>query len=314
MAPIPPSRCRGYQFRAEELNDFLEIVESFPPISAQNWQAVANIHLENYRREAQTAESLRRKFQEIARRTGPTGDPNCPPYVIKAKQINRQLVQMIDALPGGSEAERSEDGLSDASDSEDAGAGEFANVINKMNNAPGNGNGGGDEVDEEEDTDDDEGQPDVASNGVAAAVARVVPSDGVAPAVAGPRGRGPGRSRTLPASAAGVIGPPPTPTPPAAAVARNAIASERGRAFCTPVNRGRKRRTGDGDDDNEGGFPASNIMGVMMVQQRSEQSSRDADRATREAELALRREEIAMRREEMTFLLVSRSFAVLLSV
>jgi hypothetical protein len=85
MAPIPPSRRRGYQFRAEELNDFLDIVKSFLPISAQNWQAVADVHLENYRQEARTAESLRRKFQEIARRTGPTGDPNCPPYVIKAK-------------------------------------------------------------------------------------------------------------------------------------------------------------------------------------------------------------------------------------
>jgi len=54
MAPIPPSRCRVYQFRAEELNDFLEIVESYLLLSTQNWQAVADIHLENYRREAQT--------------------------------------------------------------------------------------------------------------------------------------------------------------------------------------------------------------------------------------------------------------------
>ncbi len=78
--------------------------------------------MENYRQEAQAAESLRRKFQEIARRTGPTGDPNCPPYVIKAKYINRQLVQMIDASSGGSEAKRSVDGLNDASDSEDEGS------------------------------------------------------------------------------------------------------------------------------------------------------------------------------------------------
>jgi len=85
MAPIPPSRHRGFQFQAEELDDFLDIVESFLPISAQNWLAVADVHLENYCREAQTAESLPRKFQEISRRTGPTGDPNCPPYVIKAK-------------------------------------------------------------------------------------------------------------------------------------------------------------------------------------------------------------------------------------
>ena len=257
--------------------------------------------MENYPREARTVESLHRKFQEIARRTGPTGDPNCPPYVIKAKQINRQLVQMIDASSGGSEAKRSEDGLSDALDSEDAGAGEFANVINEMNNAPGNGNGGGDEVDEEEDTDDDEGQPDVAGNGVAAAVARV-PPDGVAPTVAGPRGRGPGKSHTLSASAARVVVPPPSPVPPAAAlaappaaaVAHNTTASERGRAFHTWINPRRKRCTRDGNSDDEGGFSASNIMGMMMVQQRSEQSSRDAECVAKEAELALRQEEITM--------------------
>ena len=44
---------------------------------------------------------------------------------------------------------------------------------------------------------------------------------------------------------------------------------------------------------------ASNIMGMRKMQQRSEQSSRDADRTAREAELALRREEITMLREEM---------------
>jgi len=54
-------------------------------------------------------------------------------------------------------------------------------------------------------------------------------------------------------------------------------------------NLGRKKsRTGDGDDDNDGGFSASNIMGMMMVQQRSKQSSRDADHMAREAELSLR--------------------------
>ena len=70
MAPIPPSRRHGFQFRAEELDDFLDLVESFLPISAQNWQAVADVHLENYRGEARTAESLRRKIQEIFRRNG----------------------------------------------------------------------------------------------------------------------------------------------------------------------------------------------------------------------------------------------------
>ena len=77
MAPgVPPSCRRGLQFRAEELDDLLEIIQTFLPISAENWQAIADAYLENYRQEARTAESLRRKFQEISRRTGPTGDPN----------------------------------------------------------------------------------------------------------------------------------------------------------------------------------------------------------------------------------------------
>ena len=106
----------------------------------------------------------------------------------------------------------------------------------KMNNAAGNGNGMGEEVDEEEDADDagigvqgglvwraDEGQPSAADDdGVVGAVAGEgdAPSDGVAPAaVARPaRDRGPGRSRTHPASAAGVIRPPPA----AVAVGRKA--------------------------------------------------------------------------------------------
>ena len=349
MAPIPPSRRRGFQFRAEEIDDFLEVVETYLPISAQNWQTVADSHLENYPREQQTAESLRRKFQEISRRTGPTGDPTCPPYV-KAKAINRQLVQMIDASSGGSEAKRSGDGLSDAYDSEDKGAGEeFAAAGN------GNRNGGGRRLMRTRRTPmmqglvfrdwcgfvwnqpADEGQPGAADDGVVGAVAGVAPPDGVAPAVARPRGRGPGRSRYVPAGgAAGVVGPPPAAgvvgappaagvvgAPPAAGVvgARPAagvvgarplaqrapratvalrvcaVEAPRGRAFTTPINRRRKRHADSNDD--EGGMSASNIMGMMMMQQRSKQSSRDANRTAREAELALCREEITMQRKEM---------------
>jgi hypothetical protein len=41
---------------------------------------------------------------------------------------------MVDALSGGSESERSEDGLSNGSDSDDTGvaAGEISNVINSL--------------------------------------------------------------------------------------------------------------------------------------------------------------------------------------
>ena len=241
---------------------------------------------------------------------------------------------MIDASSGGSEAGRSDNGLSDASDLGYEGAGEFASVINDMNNNATANDGGEEEIEEEEDADDagigvqgrelvwrvDEGQqPSVVDDDGVGPPPPVgdAPPDGVVPAVARPRGRGPGRSRTLP------IGPPARAPPAAAAVARNGSAApapavarngsdgqmsgssgtaatpggDRGRAFRTPIIRGRKKsRT---DDDDDGGFSMSNVMGMMMVQQRSKQSSREADRMAREAELSLWREEIAMRREEM---------------
>jgi len=71
-------------------------------------------------------------------------------------------------------------------------------------------------------------------------------------------------------------------------------ASDRGRAFHTPMNRGRKRRTGDGNNDDEGGLLALNVMGMMMMQQQSNQSLRIANRTARETELALWQEEITM--------------------
>jgi len=99
------------------------------------------------------AKSLRRKFQEIACKTSPTGEPNCLDYVVRAKRINRQLVAMVDALSGGSETKRSEDSLSNGYDSDDTGvaAGEFSNVIHKLNNAAANGR---EEEYEEEDAND----------------------------------------------------------------------------------------------------------------------------------------------------------------
>ena len=104
MAPIPTSHYHLYQFRKQEPNNFLEVIKNSLPISMQDWWSVVNVHLENYRREAQNAELLHRKMHEVCRGTGPTGEPNSPSYVIKAKQINRQLAEMIDALSGGSVA------------------------------------------------------------------------------------------------------------------------------------------------------------------------------------------------------------------
>jgi hypothetical protein len=68
------------------------------------------------------------------------------------ERIGMNKTALLDSDIVGLRQYQSDDGLSDASDSEDKGAGEFANVINEMNNAAGNGRG--EEVNEEEDADD----------------------------------------------------------------------------------------------------------------------------------------------------------------
>jgi hypothetical protein len=294
----------------------LDLVENFLPISAQNWQAVADIHLEKYHPEAQTPGSLCRKFQEICCRTGPTGDPNCPGYVIRAKCINRQLVQMIDALSGGLEADRNDDGLSnsdgyDISDETGVAAGDFSNLINNFSNAAGNE----EDIDEEEDAGDAGfGADDVApvpvvggDEGVPAAWGNVV-----ADAVAIPRG--PCRSCVPPVGAAGIADAcggvdgknavsrsrSSRSSGTASSSQSSGTGSDLGRIFCTPINRGRKRRIGNGNNNNDGSLSLSNIIGMMMMQQQSKQNSRDADCMVREEEVALWQEKMILHREETT--------------
>ena len=45
---------------------------------------------------SRTGESLKRKFNSIAKRSGPSGDPNCPPYVRKAKAVKKKIIEKTD--------------------------------------------------------------------------------------------------------------------------------------------------------------------------------------------------------------------------
>ncbi len=46
---------------------------------------------------------MKRKFQELAKKKVPTGDPNCLPHIIYAKRIYRKIVEATDGLTGGSD-------------------------------------------------------------------------------------------------------------------------------------------------------------------------------------------------------------------
>ena len=77
MAPIPKAR-RGYKFTVSEVEHLLETVEDVIPIGNPDWERIWQEHWARYPTKERTTKLLKRKFQELARKKVPTGDPNCP--------------------------------------------------------------------------------------------------------------------------------------------------------------------------------------------------------------------------------------------
>jgi len=95
---------RGAKFTTAELEHLLDIVEEILPIGTSEWERVWERHDVDFQAKERTPESLKRKFQELARKKIPTGDPECPPYVRKAKHIYHKIILATDGSTGGSDA------------------------------------------------------------------------------------------------------------------------------------------------------------------------------------------------------------------
>jgi len=116
---------RGFKFTVVEIEHLLETIEDVILIGNPDWERIWQEHLACYPTKERTSESLKCKFQELARKKNPTGDPNCPPYVRDAKQIFYKIVQATDGSTGGSDvdedfgetgAERNDDEAGDKDD------------------------------------------------------------------------------------------------------------------------------------------------------------------------------------------------------
>jgi hypothetical protein len=94
----------------------LEGVKAIIPIRNPNWDKILNQHASCYSTKDHTAKLLKRKFQELARTKIPTGDPNMPPHIRKAKHIYYRIVQATDGSTGG---------LEDGADLDNERGGEF---------------------------------------------------------------------------------------------------------------------------------------------------------------------------------------------
>jgi hypothetical protein len=74
-------------YKQDELLFLLDIMESRLPVGPDQWELVLTKHNETYAAHNRSVSSLKRAYQNLLRKTMPTGDPDCPPKVRKAKQI-----------------------------------------------------------------------------------------------------------------------------------------------------------------------------------------------------------------------------------
>ena len=82
---------KNLNYSQEETTAFLNLIEKHLPIGSEEWEVVASEHKENFPVQNRTDDSLKRKFASFYRSKVPTGDPNCPPHVRRAKHLRYQI-------------------------------------------------------------------------------------------------------------------------------------------------------------------------------------------------------------------------------
>ena len=89
----------------DETLNLLALISEHLPIDGTEWESVAEElrAMGHEGHEAQTVQSIRRKFQELHRKKAPTGDPTCPPHILEAKAIHRRIGHRADVGTGDEE-------------------------------------------------------------------------------------------------------------------------------------------------------------------------------------------------------------------
>ena len=87
-------RGQGYSF--QEISSLLDVLEVVLPIGHDEWETVQREHLLKFPEQDRDTNSLRRKYNQLYRKRVPTGDPNCPPEVRRAKRICHNIKEKAD--------------------------------------------------------------------------------------------------------------------------------------------------------------------------------------------------------------------------
>ena len=98
-----PPKIRGPNWTPEEQLHLMQMIEDTLPINPDDWLVVQSNHTKAY--PGRTIPALQRVFNDLARVTEPTGDPNIPPAVKMAKILRHRLREKTDGTMGSPDAE-----------------------------------------------------------------------------------------------------------------------------------------------------------------------------------------------------------------
>jgi hypothetical protein len=91
-----PEKKRGKNFSTEEIMSMLDTIEMIKAAGGNRWNQVAEefaaISIRN-KWPPRDEESIKRKFKNLKNVRKPTGDPNCPAEVKRAKRIQVELTK-----------------------------------------------------------------------------------------------------------------------------------------------------------------------------------------------------------------------------
>jgi hypothetical protein len=92
------SKGRGFSFSDNEISSMLDLIEERSPIGPQEWDVIEAIHNVRFPDMNRTKETIKRKYTMLYSAKSPTGDPNCPPNVRRAKRIYHQIKEKTDLV------------------------------------------------------------------------------------------------------------------------------------------------------------------------------------------------------------------------
>ncbi|KAI5785850.1 hypothetical protein EDC01DRAFT_597742, partial [Geopyxis carbonaria] len=86
-------------FSTADLSSLLGAIEDVYPVGNEGWERVTMLYAdyaEENKRTERSSTSLRTQYRKMVNHTKPTGDPDCPTHIRRAKRVAREIEQAYD--------------------------------------------------------------------------------------------------------------------------------------------------------------------------------------------------------------------------